>query len=249
MRSVDTSGARMRGDWGAGSDGALAGGTEPLRVLEPYLRTRRFRAGQVLWVEGEASGRLVLLERGRVKAVRVLPDGSSVLLYVFAAGDLFGFLPLVDGGPYPATSIAVDDVEARVMSRSTLHQAVRENPEVAMVLLGALGTRLRQAFARLGDQAQGTSIARVAAALSLLLPAEGSGAATVIDVPRPIHGFAADVGMTPATFSRAVTQLAEAGLLRRLASPRLQVLDARRLRGIAAGRDDPGHDGHQSDAD
>jgi hypothetical protein len=55
--------------------------------------------------------------------------------------------------------------------------------------------------------------------------------------------------MTPETFSRGVTQLAEAGILRRLSPPRLQVLDARRLRGIAAGRDDPGHAGPQSDAD
>jgi len=213
------------------------------------LRTRRFRAGQVLWAEGEAPGRLVLLKRGRVKAIRVLPDGSSVLIYVFSAGDLFGFLPLVDGGPYPATSIAVDDVEARVMSRSTLRRAVRENPDVAMVLLRALGTRLRQAFARLGDQAQGSSIARVAAALSLLLPAEDPGPATIIDVPRPIHDFAADVGMTPETFARAVTQLAAAGLLRRLSPPRLQVLDARRLRAIAAGRDDLGAPGRKSDGD
>jgi CRP/FNR family transcriptional regulator len=233
----------------AGSDGALAGGAEAVRALEPYLRSRRFRAGQVLWAEGEASGPLVLLKRGRVKAVRVLPDGSSVLLYVFAAGDLFGFLPLVDGGPYPATAIAVDDIEARVMSRSTLRRAVRENPEVAMVLLRALGTRLRQAFARLGDQAQGSSTARVAAALSLLLPAEDLDPTTLIDVPRPIHAFAADVGMTAETFSRAVTHLAEAGLLRRLSPPRLQVLDAERLRAIAAGRDDPGHAARESDGD
>lgn len=218
---------------------------ETIRVLAPHLQARRYRAGQVLWTEGEVSGRLVLLDRGRVKAVRVLPDGSSVLLYVFAAGDLFGFLPFVDGGPYPATAIAVDDVEARVMSRSTLRRAIEQDPKVAMVLLGALGRRLRQAFSRLGDQAQRSSTARVAAALSLLLPA-GAGAETLtIDVPTPIHGFAGDVGMTPETFSRAVTGLVEAGVLHRLASPRLQVLDARRLRSIAAGHDDA----KQTDAD
>jgi hypothetical protein len=80
-------------------------------------------------------------------------------------------------------------------------------------------------------------------------PPKTTGPANIIDVPRPIQGFAADVGMTPETFSRGVTQLAEAGILRRLSPPRLQVLDARRLRGIAAGRDDPGHAGPQSDAD
>ncbi len=210
---------------------------ETMEVLEPFLHARHYAAGQVLWTEGEVSGRLVLLVQGRVKAVRVLPDGSSVLLHVFFAGDIFGFLPFVDGGPYPATAIAVDEVDARVMSRSELRQAIRKDPQVAMVLLGALGKRLRQAFGRVGDQAQRSSLARVAAALSLLLPERGAAdVTTIIDVPSPIHDFAADVGMTPETFSRAVTQLVESGVLQRLAVPKLQVLDATRLRQIASGQ-------------
>lgn len=230
-------------------DAAHAGNSETIRVLAPYLQTRRYRAGQVLWTEGEVSGRLVLLERGRVKAVRVLSDGSSVLLYVFAEGDLFGFLPFVDGGSYPATAIAVDEVEARVMSRSRLRVAIKDDPQVAIVLLQTLGARLRQAFDRLGDQAQRSSIARVAAALSLLLPAGFVTATTAIAVPTPIHQFAADVGMTPETFSRAVTQLVEAGVLHRLSSPRLQVLDVARLRNVAAGRDDTPPNHHKVDVD
>ena len=220
----------------AGAIGSELGKT--IQALEPYLQKRRYQAGQVLWTEGEISGRLVLLDHGRVKVVRVLPDGSSVLLYVFSAGDIFGFLPFVDGGPYPATSIAVDAVDARVMSRSALRQAIQKDPQVAMVLLGALGKRLRQAFGRLGDQAQRSSLARVAAALSLLLPADADASLTVIDVPTPIHDFAADVGMTAETFSRAVTRLVAAGLLHRLSPSRLQVLNAQQLRRIASGQDD-----------
>ncbi len=212
---------------------------ETVKALKPYLHARHYKAGQVLWTEGEVSGRMVLLVRGRVKVVRVLSDGSSVLLYVFSAGDVFGFLPFVDGGPYPATAIAVDEVDARVMSRSELREAIHRDPQVAMVLLGALGKRLRQAFGRVGDQAQRSSLARVAAALSLLLAEGGSSnPATIIDVPSPIHDFAADVGMTPETFSRAVTQLVESGVLQRLAVPQLQVLDAKRLRQIASGQSD-----------
>ena len=210
---------------------------EALQGLFPFLQTRHYRAGQVLWTEGEISGRMVVLDRGRVKAIRTLPDGTSVLLHVFSPGDIFGFLPFVDGGPYPATAIAVDNIEARVMSRSALRDAVQKDPQVAMLLLSTLGKRLRQAFARLGDQAQRSSPARVAAALVLLLPqGEGVGSTTIVDVPSPIHDFAADVGMTPETFSRAVTQLVDAGVLQRLALPKLQVLDARRLRRIAAGQ-------------
>jgi len=210
---------------------------ETVQGLAPYLNVRHYRAGHVLWNEGELSGRMVVLDRGRVKAVRSLPDGTSVLLHVFSPGDIFGFLPFVDGGPYPATAIAVDDIDTRVMSRSALREAIRKDPQVAMLLLGTLGKRLRQAFGRLGDQAQRSSPARVAAALVLLLPQEeGAGIATIVDVPSPIHDFAADVGMTPETFSRAVTQLVDAGVLQRLAVPKLQVLDISRLQRIAAGQ-------------
>lgn len=209
-----------------------------VEVLRPYLRARRYHAEQVLWIEGEVSGRLVLLEEGRVKAIRTLPDGSSILLYVFGPGDVFGFLPFVDGGPYPATAIAVDDVMAQVMTRSALRTAIQRDPNVAMALLGALGARLRQAFGRIGDYVQRSAAARVAAALSLLLPSHTSTQGTIIAIPSPIQGFAADISMTAETFSRAVTQLVDAGVLHRLASPQLQILDIERLQAIASGRND-----------
>jgi len=187
--------------------------------------------------EGERSGRMVVIDAGRIKAVRTLPDGRTVLAYVFGPGDLFGFLPFMDGGPYPATAIAVDAVEARVMSRAALRRAVRDNPELAFVLLGALGARLREALARLGDHAQKHASARVAAALCLLRPTPRVADATVIiDVPSPLHAFAADLDMTPETFSRAVSKLVSGGVLHRLANGRLQVLDAARLAHVAAGR-------------
>ena len=213
----------------------LDGPGPAVSVLEPYLHTHHYHAGQVLWNEGDVTGRLVLLRKGRVKVLHAMADGSSVLLYVFSEGDLFGFLPFIDGGPYPATAVAVDEVEARVMSRSALRTAIAKDPEVAFVLLGALGARLRQAFVRIGDHAQRNAVVRVAAAVVLLLPEPRASSPTLVDIPGPLHDFAADVGMTPETFSRALTQLVDKGLLHRLASPRIQVLDVVGLKRIASG--------------
>jgi CRP/FNR family transcriptional regulator, dissimilatory nitrate respiration regulator len=205
-------------------------------VLEKYLEPRTYEAGQVLWTEGEVSGRLVVIERGRVKALRAQPDGRSVLLFVFGPGDVFGFLPFLDGGPYPATAVALDEVSARVMSRSALRSAITKDPQVAMVLLQALGRRLRQAFDRVADQARHDAAARVAAALLLLLPPDaGHGSFVVIEVPSPVYAFAEDMGLTAETFSRAVSRLVDAGVLHRLGSRKLQVLDPDRLRRAAVG--------------
>ena len=213
----------------------IAGG-DVIEVLECYLEPRTYRAGQVLWAEGEVSGRLTLLDEGRVKALRARPDGRSVLLYVFGPGDIFGFLPFLDGGPYPATAVAIDEVRARVMSRSELRGVIARDPQVAMVLLSALGQRLRDAFERVDDQGRRDATARVAAALLLLLPAGvASGSLTVIEVPSPLYAFAEDMGLTPETFSRALSRLVEHEVLHRLGPGKLQVLDLPRLRRIASG--------------
>ncbi len=211
-------------------------GADVMGSLEKFLTPRSYRPGQVLWTEGEVSGRLVVLEQGRVKILRTQPDGRSVLLFVFGPGEVFGFLPFIDGGPYPATAVAIDEARARVMSRSALRAAIAEDPQVAMVLLQALGRRLRQSFDRVDDQARHDATARVAAALLLLLPSTGGeGALSVIDVPSPVYTFAEDMGLTAETFSRAVTRLVDQTVLHRLGRGKLQVLDLARLQRAAAG--------------
>ncbi len=221
--------------------GDLAHGldTAALSPLQSYLRPRRFRAGHVLWTEGEVDGRLVVLDRGRVKILRVRPNGGSTLLYLFGPGTVFGFLPFLDGGAYPATAVALDDIKARTMSRSSLRQAVQDDPQVSLVLLQALGTRLRQAFTRIDELGQRGAVPRVAAAVAALLPA-GSTVADlpIVELPGPAHVFAQEIGVQPETFSRTLSRLVDRGILHRLGPGRVQVLEPERLVRIAAGRDD-----------
>ncbi len=208
-----------------------------LEVLGPHLEPRRYEKGRVLWAEGETSGRLTFLEHGRVKILRSRPDGGSVLLYVFGPGTLFGFLPFLDGSPYPATAIALDTVEARVMSRAALRRLLEKDYRLSLVLLSALGTRLRDAFARIEQLSRRDALGRAVAALVTAMPesSPSGGEPMIIDVPRPAGAFATEVGLTPETFSRAITRLVKHGVLHRLSAGRLQILDATVLHRLAAG--------------
>lgn len=204
------------------------------RALAPFLVPRRFHAGEVLWLQGDHAGLLIQLDRGRVKAVRDQADGTATLLYVFTPGDLFGFLPFLDGGVYPATAIALEDVEARVMTRDALRRAVTAQPELSMILFEALGLRLREAFERVSELAQRKATVRVAAALARLVPARTRSPAAIVIIPEPSYTFAEEVGVTPETFSRELKRLEKQGVLHKLGPRRWQVLDPQRLR--AAGR-------------
>ena len=126
--------------------GELARETKTL--LGPYLHRKRFRAGELLWREGDTDGMLVFLESGTVKIYRLLPDGRTVTLFLFGPETVFGFMPFLDGEPYPAYAQALEDAEARIMPRSSLLGALKQDPQVAVFLLQHLSRRLRVAVSR-----------------------------------------------------------------------------------------------------
>lgn len=203
---------------------------EALAMLAPYFLPRRFPAGSVLWRSGETPSMVVAVETGHIKVYRTLPGGNVAALYLFGPGELFGFLPFLDGRPYPATAEAIDDVLARTMSRKGLLQALRENPAVALPLFSFLGRRLREAFDRIELLSARGALPRVAAALAALLHEGDSRTTTIVSLPVSSREFALALGITPESFSRAVTVLAETGVLHRLGRGRFQVLDPDALR-------------------
>jgi CRP/FNR family transcriptional regulator len=207
---------------------------EALAMLAPYFRPRRFPAGAVLWRDGETPSMVVAIETGHIKVYRTLPGGNVAALYLFGPGELFGFLPFLDGQPYPATAEAVDDVRARTMSREGLLRGLRENPAVALPLFSFLGRRLREAFDRIELLSARGALPRVAAALAALLQEGDRGPTTIVSLPIPSGEFARALGIVPESFSRAVTDLADAGVIHRLGRGRFQVLDPQALRGAAS---------------
>jgi CRP-like cAMP-binding protein len=201
-------------------------------LLAPYAHHRTFEAGDLLWREGDDSGMLVALESGRVKIFRAVPTGSAVTIYLFGPGDVFGFMPFLDGQPYPASAQALDEATALVVSRTDLRAAFERDPQVALALVRLLATRLREAFDRIERSSVPEVLPRVAAALTSLLP-EGTGPLVVVELPVRAREFAAAIGIAPESLSRALTKLVEAGVLHRLGPRKLQVLDTGALRKAA----------------
>lgn len=207
--------------------GAVSDLAERARVLlAPWFRERRFSKGDLLWREGETSGWLVAIRSGHVKVYRLLPTGRAVTLFVLGNGDVFGFLPFLDGEPYPAYAQAIDDVIADIMPRADLLEAVRSDPNVAVTLLSILGRRLRDAFDRIENQSTPGVLSRVASAIHALVPPDTpSGTTFLVEFSVSASEFAAAIGVSPETLSRAVSKLAADGVVHRIGSGRLQVLD------------------------
>jgi len=205
---------------------------EAFRLLAPYFRKRRFPAGSILWHKGEQANLVVAIHEGRVRIFRPLPEGNSTSIFIFGPGDLFGFMPFFDGKPYPASAVALDDVLAGTMSREGLLQALRESPEVVFPLFSFLGRRLRDAFDRIEILTGQGVLTRVAGALAKMTPEDAAEGTAIVHLPISSGEFARTLGITPESFSRGVTVLADMGLIRRVGRGRFQVLELRSLQKI-----------------
>lgn len=195
-------------------------------VLAPLMHARTYPAGELLWREGDTTGSLVSIDAGRVRIYRVLPTGNAITIYIFGPGDTFGFMPFLDGRPYPASALALTDVQAMAISRPELVAAFGRDPHVALSLVELLATRLREAFDRIERSSTPEVLPRVASALLALLPdGESQGSMSIVELPVRASDMASAIGVAKESFSRGVTRLVNSGVLHRLGTRRYQVLD------------------------
>ena len=200
------------------------------RVLAPYFIQMNFRSGHILWNEGDSASKMISIIKGKVKIFRSLADGKQAPIYIFGPGDTFGFLPFIDGSPYPASAEILEDTQALVMTREKLHEAMRQDPDVAIFLLGHLGKRLRNAFDQIERLSTRGVLPRTAAALVSLSARPGKNEnSEIISLPVSSREYAAFIGLTPESFSRGITRLVDTGILHRLGGNSFQILDLERL--------------------
>jgi len=101
-------------------------------------------AGKLVFSYGDPGDSLYIVCSGQVEIFNKNDTGERILLETARAGNFFGELSLLDGGPRTASAIATEDVDAVVVQRQDLAELLRSHPSAALELLTATGRRLRE---------------------------------------------------------------------------------------------------------
>jgi CRP-like cAMP-binding protein len=102
------------------------------------VATRRFKAGDVLFRQGDdAKGEAYLVHKGTVE-VRRSVDGEEQVLRTLKKGDILGEVALFRSAPHSATAVAREPVTVLVIPEDRLEDMVRTNPELALALIRQL---------------------------------------------------------------------------------------------------------------
>jgi CRP-like cAMP-binding protein len=97
-----------------------------------------FAAGTTLTREGEVGDSFVVIVHGHATVVQ---DGRTIR--ELGAGEYFGEISLIDGGPRTATVTAETPIDALVVDRDGFSRLMDEFPVVRLDLVSALTQRVR----------------------------------------------------------------------------------------------------------
>jgi CRP-like cAMP-binding protein len=111
-----------------------------LRRIAKLARIRRFAPGSAIVRTGDAGTSFFVLLDGHARVVP--PAGRPRRL---GAGDSFGEMALLDGGPRSADVVADGEVLTLTIGRSSFSTLLRKEPALTQALLRTLAARLRAA--------------------------------------------------------------------------------------------------------
>ena len=194
-------------------EGFLTG--EEWRALEAAGRPRRYRARQRLFRESEPGDHVIAILTGRVNVSVQTRSGREILLAVKEPGDLVGELSAIDGRPRSATAVALEPVEALVVTAPAFVEFIERHPRIAVRLLRTLAAQIRDADRRSVDRDTGDITCRVARRLVDLAERFGEHRGSGVEVTLVLgqDDLAAWVGATREATSRALGRLRAEGWL------------------------------------
>jgi CRP-like cAMP-binding protein len=170
---------------------------------------RSFDPGELIFLEGNPSAGLWIIEQGRVKAYKLSPAGKEYILRFFGPGDTFNDLAALDGAPNAASATAVTKLTAWVIPATAFEAALQADHALCLAVLQGLVVRVRELVGRVEDLALRPVTARLA---RFLLDQVEDATLAHPAVTRAL--IANHLATTPETISRSLHALEEAGAIR-----------------------------------
>jgi CRP/FNR family cyclic AMP-dependent transcriptional regulator len=182
-----------------------------LAALFPAIQHRTYPRHSFMLRAGEKADALYVMLAGRAKVVIDDGEGREVTLTVIGPNEFFGEMSLIDDKPRSASVEAIDQCEVLYIAKAAFMTCLKDNFEVAMMILRAVVGRLREADQKIASLA--------------LMDVHGRVARLIMDLAREVNDtwvvdtgseeMARMVGASREMVSRVLKEMRDSGLIRR----------------------------------
>jgi len=114
--------------------------------LAKRMVERSYDAGHAIVSQDQGGEGFFIIVSGKAEALRERSDGVKVTVNNFGATDYFGELALLDDGLRTASVVTTEPTTCLVLTRWDFMGALREDVEMAILILQELARRFRRAL-------------------------------------------------------------------------------------------------------
>lgn len=124
---------------------------DAFELVAAETESRSLRRGDVLFLEGDESSELFVVEKGRIAIANHSPDGRESVLALMEPGDVFGEMGLFDGAGRSARARALEPSQVCAVGYAALRKIFEREPELLWGVVEMLARRLRNNNEALAD--------------------------------------------------------------------------------------------------
>ena len=168
------------------------------------------RPGETILAEGDPCAGLFVLLRGQVHLHKMGPQGQEQTMGIIRPVAPFNAVAALDGGPNPATAVAVQACLVWHVDAAGFQEILRRQPRIGIGLLHVLAGRMRRLVGHYEDLSFRSVQARTA---KLLLELSGWGRQPIDRRLNTVAGLASRVGSVEEPVSRSLRAMRELGVI------------------------------------
>lgn len=170
---------------------------------------REYAAGEVIFLEGEASPGLCYVQSGWLKVVKTSTEGREQVLRFLGAGETFNEIAVFANRPNPATAIALEPAGIWILSHDAVTHLLRAHSDFAQRIIENMAGRVIELVTLVAD----LSLRPVTGRLARLLLDDATG--DVLHRPRwyTQAELASRLGTVPDVIQRAMRSLEADGVI------------------------------------
>jgi CRP/FNR family nitrogen fixation transcriptional regulator len=200
----------------------------PVEIFSAIGVGMNFSPGEEIYAQDEQTDMVYQVQRGAVRASRLLADGRRQIAGFYYPGDLFG---LETGPTHRASAEALCDAKILVAKRSALKHYGEAGERLERLIWRATGQELGRAQDHMMLLARKSAYERVAGFLSDVAKRQG---AAWNELAMSRQDIADHLGLTIETVSRMITQLQADGLVAMESYRRFRIAAPDRLTDLVA---------------
>ncbi|MBC6419931.1 MAG: global nitrogen regulator NtcA [Prochloron sp. SP5CPC1] len=183
--------------------------------FSPSVQT--FERGKTIFFPGDPAERVYFLLQGAVKLSRVYETGEEITVALLRENTVFGVLSLITGQLSDRFYHAVAFTEVDLLSApiEEVEKSLRNNPELSMLMLKSLSSRILQTEMMIETLAHGDMASRLVSFLLILCRDFGVPTANGIriDLKLSHQAIAEAIGSTRVTVTRLLGELRDKSMI------------------------------------